>query len=80
MRPTFVDTVVAESGIRLEPDLSVDDRESREDREEHEDRVVTDEAYREWRRSRVVFMHPEADPYRQQEPGAVPAQRERPVS
>lgn len=67
MRPTFVDTVVTEAGIRLEAERS---------REDRPDRVATDAAYREWRRSRVVFMHPEADRFRQQEPGTVPEQRD----
>lgn len=65
MRPTFADTVIAEAGVRIEPhDLA----------EEH-DRASSDAAYREWRASRVVFMHPEADPYRQRA-GTVPTQRD----
>ena len=70
MRPTFADTAVTEAGIRLEAERS------REERDNQPDRVATDAAYREWRRSRVVFMHPEADPLRQQEPGTVPEQRD----
>ena len=73
MRPTFVDTIVAEAGIRLEPHDPPDPR----DLPEHQGRAAADEAYRAWRRSRVVFMHPEADPFRRQEPGVVPAQRDR---
>jgi len=50
MRPMFVDTIVTEAGI----DLEHPDARSRPDAATTRDRAS---AYREWRRSRVLFMH-----------------------
>jgi len=50
MRPKFVDTIASEAGIELD-EAGPDTRS----------RAAKAEAYDEWRRTRVVFMHPCSD-------------------
>ena len=50
MRPKFVDTIASEAGIEL--DEADPDARSR---------TARTAAYDEWRRTRVVFMHPSSD-------------------
>ena len=49
MRPMFVDTIVTEAGIDLDHPERTTPRERRA------------QAYREWRRTRVLFLHSVSD-------------------
>jgi hypothetical protein len=70
MRPMFVDTILTEAGF----EMPAKDRALRVDRADRADRS---EAYREWRRTRVLFMHAVSEAERAVVSGVadLPAQR-----
>jgi hypothetical protein len=67
MRPMFVDTILTEAGFEMPA----------EDRALRDDRADRSEAYREWRRTRVLFMHAVSEAERAVVSGVadLPAQR-----
>jgi hypothetical protein len=75
MRPMFVDTILTEAGF----EMPAEDRALRVDRADRADRseAYRSEAYREWRRTRVLFMHAVSEAERAVVSGVadLPAQR-----